>query len=1267
MGHHLGLLRLPLVLLVIASVSSAAGQEPLLHAPFDAGDDALLRGESLTPYATHEGPRVTGLKGQARILGGLNRLSYFVNDGFFPREGSCSMWVRSQDWTPEAPHFVFFATFTLTEVTKGYVRVLLYKAHNGTDLLMLAQNTSEENLSTRIVTPMTGWDVGQWHHLALTWDPEGFELFVDGEAVGTCSMIDLPADGRWEIAVGTPYQSWAYLGKERSAIDEFTVWPRKLSADEIAQEHQTTLAAAPPEAFEMPDTTGGMPPIEDNLALDSAGAFALASSFADYEARYTDNLVDGRDDTIWQPFDATLPQWLEVRWPWPVRASEVIVRQTEGGHVARMVVHAWADDAWLQVAEATGGEDRDVVASFAEVSTDRVRVTIAEGAAEGLAVSSLAVRGPEQIMPGALVVSDVAERIALVSAEVTPPQCAPGERVRVSVKLRPEAALAEDYALLIELGETSIEPRYSDWTVARAIIEPDTPTSQWLPGQEQTVACEVRLPEFAPDGSLPVRIWGRSPETGATLNVGDAGGQVAGLTVLRGGERVDGVAATALAFREGSATLQMGDRATVPEGWAFTLPSYDRFHDYSQVGIHLYHLKALPLKWDGTAEQLARICALLDERIRALLRVDAGAQVLVQLDLRPTSEWLEANPGERLVTAQGTLGPHSFSSRAYNEGVLTFVREIVRYLKSQDYYDHVAGYLPMGCGAPDSVMGGMEGNLFQTDRDKLTVGDHNPQAIAEFRGWLREKYAGSVEALRIAWRNPALTFETATPVVAELVREGVDGGVFRDPMGSAMTFDYAKWLSGVMGRYYSRVLRAIREEAGRPVLTGTYYGYNVAHMRGYNTPATMLQNNNFDLPAMLDNPDWDYFAAPTPYSNRQPGSSVYTSFTYDSMRLHGKLLMGEMDHRTFVAGMKRYGRLRSDRHSAASLRRDMAGLIIDGAGYWFADWSRGTGRDAMGYFMEESILGTIADMREVHEQAIETGGRSVSQVAVFTSGETLSYHDVYRAPPVYHNLVPYTLWDAMGKIGAPYDIYAIEDLGAPEVQDGYRLYVFLNAFYLSAEQRAQIDALKRDGNTLLFLYAPGYVSRETGLDPANIQAVTGIGVGMKTEPELMTYTVTGEHPIVADIEPEHVVDFVPYGYDLSVQLHPPEISPVFHVDDAQAQALARYPDGRVAMAARDFGDWRSVYCAVPRMDSAWLRGVARWAGVHLYCDEDIVLKANNHLLMVHNGYDADRTLTIMLPEARTVTDADSGQQMVAEGTSFDVMLPKATTVLYWLK
>ncbi|MEA3401462.1 MAG: LamG-like jellyroll fold domain-containing protein [Armatimonadota bacterium] len=1252
-------------------------QTPILTVPFDGSDAAMLSlngAEEIVGFATMGGPYVMGLKGRARELGGMNRLRFFLNEGLVPPEGTLSLWARPLDWTPaDARHFVFFARLDFTENEQGYVRMILYKYWNTDEIAMLVQNTPLTERSALIRVPAPDWEEGYWHHLAITWDAERYRLYIDGQQAGEAPAIMLPAEGRWELSVGTPCEGWKYIGDEKNAIDEFAIYAEALSAETIHSQYEQMLAAARPEALTPPEQAGP-PPVEGNLALADDGAWVIASSFADYEEHYSDNLIDGREESVWAPLTPTLPQWLEMRWRLPRRVDGVVLRQSEPAHVAALTVDAWLDGDWEQVGSLADvpAEASELRAQFDAITTDRVRVTLNEGEPEGLELSTLAVIGPEQpILPPTPVTPDEPERVTVLDASVAPEGVEPGEMVRVEATVTSDGALAEDYIFAFEIAETPQEAGWSDLFVAGMAVAADTPTSQWQAGQEHVLSAEVRLPEWAPDGPVPVRLVGMRAQ-GTTLQAVDGDGQpleaVATVEIERfDGRVVAGVAGARLNVTGGVARWVLGEESVPPIGWAMTTPSWDRYHHYSSTGVRVYHAKTLPLSFDDAPGHFERVCSQLDERMRHALRVDPGALFIVNPDLRPEQAWLARNPGERLVTAQGNLGPISFSSAKYTEAVHQFLRRLIRYVHAQDYADHVIGWLPYVCGSPDSVMGGTEDNLFQEDRTRLTFGDHNPQAIAAFQAWLRDKYE-SLEDLRAAWQDPDLTFETARPVMAEITAEGVDGGVFRDPSGNQMTFDYAEWMSGVVGRFNSDLMGIVKEEAGREVLAGTYYGYNVAHLRGYNTPGSWLQNNNFDFHERLQDPNWDFFAEPTPYSSRRPGTSYYTSHTSGSLRLHGKLHMAEIDHRTFMAGQKRYGRMRSERETQAVMRRDMSALIIAGQGYWFSDWSRDERRDLVPWFAQPGILGAIEEARETHQSTMSRERESAAQIAVITSGRTMRYHDVYRTSPLYHNLIPLTLWDAMGKIGAPYDIFTIEDLAAPEVHDGYRLYVFLNAFFLRSEDRERIDALKSDGRTLLFFYAPGYATRERGLSLDVMADVTGINVVERANPEWMEYHLTNYgSSLLGTAEADSTVRIEAFGYELSRKLHPPEFGPVFAIDDPNTAVLGTYPDGQPALAVRDYSHWRSVYCAVPRMTSAILRGVARLADVHLYCEEDVVLDADDRLLMLHSGWDGDRDLEVALPRPMTVTDAWTGATLCTDAEGLTVTLPESTTRLLHLK
>jgi hypothetical protein len=69
----------------------------------------------------------------------------------------------------------------------------------------------------------------------------------------------------------------------------------------------------------------------------------------------------------------------------------------------------------------------------------------------------------------------------------------------------------------------------------------------------------------------------------------------------------------------------------------------------------------------------------------------------------------------------------------------------------------------------------------------------------------------------------------------------------------------------------------------------------------------------------------------------------------------------------------------------------------------------------------------------------------------------------------------------------------------------------------------------------------------------------------------------------------------------------PLIAPVFHGDEAAGgfDVLGRYTgSGRAALIARDFGDWKSVFCGAPRLSVPLLRNLAGYAGVPLLVDPD---------------------------------------------------------------
>lgn len=1422
-----------LSLVLASSVVSAleAGGDTTFHVPFDGTPVAASAGGLPTPRVYGDVEYSSGVKGQAVVLGGKRRLLYSAAKNVSARAGTMAFWACPQNWTPVVDRFAFFVTLLRQEEGR-LSRLLLYKVHNITSLVLLAENgvARERQL---ITCPAASWAVGEWRHILLTWDADRICVYFNGKLAGTSSALTFPEAGWEQLVVGTSYPSWAFVGEETTAFDELVVMARALSPDEVRAMFQESLSTNRELAMVFEERDRERERREsDNLAR--AGGYVLASSFQSYKDAYTDNLIDGDPNSIWRPKEPEFPQWIELRWRYPIRIDRIAFEECPPNTVtaARLeVFRNWKPQVVKQVgpADMPAGSYKEI--TFPEVTTDRLRLVLEAGTGgfpqlcefeafgppqplvgrnepywdawyiwypepsrvhqanspryfrktfeitdlsivqaaflqarsndyyklfvngrevaagsttiraidvkaalrEGrniiaavadlgsnpgrwgwgeflaeLSLNSIGqtvrvgtdstwrthnteVRGWQELefddsawQPAAPYIQPpggpwgripyhctaVRERARVDRVTVTPPTAKPGDVLDVCAMFTVDNPLTGDYFFVFNLGDRAVHAQHGEFSVVRAVVEPPTLSSAWQAGVPVEVRANMRLPEFAPDGHVPLHVRAINAATGVELELVDSDGgsvsEFAAVTVARHpkfGTPRPAVSGSP-AFHNGQAALRIGDEIRPPLFWRYCqLNSFERSHHYAaDTGIHLHHFIIYPHVIDVDRQTWQKGFAELDQNITNTLRVDPLADLMVLVDLRPTNAWLKAHPGERLINGFGDPGPVSYASSGYEAEVHAYTRALIAFLKGKPYYGRVVAIKPMTCGVPDSGLGGVSINTWQQDRSKLTVGDYNPQAVKAFRGWLRAKYAGDVDKLRGAWCKPDVTFETAVPVFSELLLEGVDGGVFRDPTKGRMPFDYFEFLPGLLGRFYQRLAKLIKTETDGKVMVMIHYGYVIGHMTSCNNPGSIFQNNNFDFPDMLADPNIDAYLGAPDYARRLAGNPYTLYFPVESITLHRRQYIADGDYRTFVAKPVIHGRLRSARETEAVLKRDLATCIVGNSGTWFSDMSVGADRSAVGYFLEESILRTVRQMRKLFESALELQRIPVAEIAVFVSPETPKYHDAYRASIVYRNLIVWTYWRELHRIGAPFDCYMMNDLAHPDLRKDYKLYIFLNPFFMSEVERRAVDSLKRDGKTLLWFYAPGYIDDERGLDPVHIGEVTGITVTKRGDTELMRCAVTPtDHPITAGFEAKHEYVVKPFGYPATDRLHPTAFGPVFQVSDPAPVALASYADGQVAFAARDFGTWRSVYTALPYLDSKTLRNVATFAGVHIYCDKDVILDADNRFLMVHSGYDGDRNLTITLPGRKRVTDAISGDLLSEETSAFDLHLPECTT------
>jgi hypothetical protein len=93
-------------------------------------------------------------------------------------------------------------------------------------------------------------------------------------------------------------------------------------------------------------------------------------------------------------------------------------------------------------------------------------------------------------------------------------------------------------------------------------------------------------------------------------------------------------------------------------------------------------------------------------------------------------------------------------------------------------------------------------------------------------------------------------------------------------------------------------------------------------------------------------------------------------------------------------------------------------------------------------------------------------------------------------------------------------------------------------------------------------------------------------------------------------------------------------------------------------------DWTSAYCSLPVLPPAVIRNIAREAGVHIYCDNNDFIAANNWLLCVCAASDGPRT--IRLPRRAKVVDALTGELTAKDAREFTLEMEYGETRVWQL-
>jgi hypothetical protein len=687
---------------------------------------------------------------------------------------------------------------------------------------------------------------------------------------------------------------------------------------------------------------------------------------------------------------------------------------------------------------------------------------------------------------------------------------------------------------------------------------------------------------------------------------------------------------------------------------------------FAHNNVHIYSIDAVHSEWSEARLGSADPFDFKDTapRLQAVVDADPDALFLLRMGFETyySDLWLKRYPEEMEVLTDGPVTSASYASPVWQAHVKDLLRRYIEHLRVTGLYDRVIAYqVATGtCGEWIKSWSSMD----------PACGDFSEPMRRAFRHWLRQRYTGNVAALRAAWDDPDVTFETAeVPSTAEQTR--TTRHLFRDPRREQKTIDFYTCYAEVAADAMIGFCQTVKAATGGDKLTGAFFGYlmelswnnsffndNYGDLNASEV-ATIQRSGHLGLWKALRSPHVDFFVSPYTYAFRGVGGDGLPMQPTESLRHHGKFYFFEEDtlmHNNFDPG----GRMHPVENSIAIYQRNFAQVVTHGIGITWLENN---------IFVESPLI--LDEARRWYRRFDELGRWALhlnrapsAEVAVFLDDESFFYEanrNNIDIPLIWHQRVV-----NLNRFGAPHDLYLLDDLLEGDLPE-YKLYIFLNPFHLNDRRRKALkEIVYRDNKVALWLYAAGYVNADAAGDPVHTDHMTDLtgfhfGRGDSYYGPFMHIT-NFDHPITEGISQELF-----WGSTRA-------IAPNFHLEDPEATILGEivYHLGRcrAGLGIKTLNlessrtAWTSVYSAVPNLPSPVLRGIARFAGVHLYNEEGDVLYATPDLLAVHTVAGGARTFKLPR-QAEVVYDLYHDNLLARDASQFQVRLAPASTALYY--
>lgn len=726
------------------------------------------------------------------------------------------------------------------------------------------------------------------------------------------------------------------------------------------------------------------------------------------------------------------------------------------------------------------------------------------------------------------------------------------------------------------------------------------------------------------------------------------------------------IAPTGISVQHGMPLFRLGSAPfTGPGYFSYNLsPNYHQ--EMAAAGVRLFsfttNIAGAPYGYspDPWKAQDQWDFSALDQQVATLLQAEPDAMLLPHLYVAAPVWWLDANPQAKMVLSDGSTdstvfqGPSqpgmvagrpfgSLASTEWRQAMTTALQSVVHHIESSSYRDRIFGYVLSGLATEEWYHWGVH---------TPQMGDYSAAALSAFQAWLQARYQ-SEAALRSAWSDPAVTFATVQ-IPSAVARIGDQTRMFRDAATEMPVIDWYSFYNDIIPETIDVLATALKGFTGGSRTVGAWYCYMFEFMGEQ-------EYGHMGLHRLLQSKALDFLIVTGSYYNRQLGSGAdYIRGPAGSVRLHGKAWYNDNDFATYLFPQIR-ARVGGGAYSPAS-----SYAVTDSAGQTLSLMRRVTGfclAEGFQYGINDLYGGAYA------QPELEAGVHSQVQVLDAAAQEDLRRNSeillvVDERSAMYASYANAMMGQALNEVrarltnvGAPFDAVLLDDLSLiPPSQ--YKLFIVLNAYHMSAAQRSLVaHVCARQGQTVLWVYAPGLFEGPTRSVQA-MSAVTGIG---------LVDSGTSGAPAVELTPTSHALGTALLATGTTRAGMPSAYGDVFAVSDPQAQVLgvtavstATSPVPTLAVKPQP-GGWTAIYSGVSVLPAEWYRAIARFAGAHIYLDSNDTLYANGRYVTISANGAGPRQL--LLPHTSSVRNAFTGQLLTGRANHMDLNLQDKETVV----